>query len=59
MYSWMINYALMIRTAKVLEDMGIDMNYDREAEYREYVMNIDENNLDEQIISFIERHDKE
>ena len=59
MYSWMINDALMIRTAKALEDNGADLHYDRDAEYREYVKNIDENDLDEAIISFIEKHDNE
>lgn len=59
MYSWMINDALMIRTAKALEDNGADLHYDHDAEYREYVKNIDENDLDEAIISFIEKHDNE
>lgn len=59
MYSWMINDALMIRTAKALEDNGADLHYDRDAEYRECVKNIDENDLDEAIISFIEKHDNE
>ena len=59
MYSWMIGNALMIRTAKALEAKGANLHYDREAEYREHVISIDENNLDEQIISFIEKHDKE
>jgi len=59
MYSWMINDALMIRTAKSLEDNGAHLHYDRDVEYREHVKNIDENDLDEQIISFIEKHDNE
>jgi len=59
MYSWMINDALMIRTAKTLENNGADLHYDRHAEIREGVNSIDENNLDEQIISFIEKHDNE
>lgn len=57
MYSWMINKALMIRMAKTLEDNGVDMHYDYDEEYREYVQSIDENNLDETIIFFIEKHD--
>lgn len=59
MYSWMINKALMIRTAKTLEANGVDMHYDYDEEYREHVKNIDENDLDEAIISFIEKHDNE
>lgn len=59
LYSWMIHKALMIRTAKSLEDNGVKLHYDRDAEYREYVKNIDENDLNEQIISFIEKHDNE
>ena len=59
MYSWMINKALMIRTAKTLEDNGANLQYDSDAEYREYVKNIDENDLNGQIISFIEKHDNE
>ena len=59
MYSWMIQNALMIRTAKTLEANGADLYYDYDDEYREYVRNIDENKLDEQIISFIEKHDNE
>ncbi len=59
MYSWMINDALLIRTAKALEDKGVDLYYDRDAEYREYVKNINENNLNETIISFIDKHDHE
>ena len=59
MYSWMIHNALMIRTAKTLEDNGANLHYDRDAEYREYVKNIDENNLNDQIISFIKKHDNE
>ena len=59
MYSWMINKALMIRTAKTLEDKGANLHYDYDEEYREYVQNIDEYNLDETIISFIEKHDNE
>ena len=59
MYSWMINNALMIRTAKTLEEKGVDMHYDYDEEYREHVKNIDENDLDEEIISFIEKHDNE
>ena len=59
MYSWMINDALMIRTATALEENGVDMHYDYDEEYREHVKNIDENNLDETIISFIEKHDNE
>ena len=56
---WMIHDALMIRTAKLLEDNGANLYYDSDAEYREYVKNIDENNLDKQIISFIDKHDNE
>ena len=59
MYSRMINDALMIRTAKALEDKGANLHYDYDEEYGEYVQNIDENNLDEAIISFIEKHDNE
>ena len=59
MYSWMINDALMIRTANTLEDKGANLSYDRDAEYREYIKNIDVNALNEQIISFIEKHDNE
>lgn len=59
MYSWMINDALMLRTAKILEDKGANLHYDRDAEYRDHVKNINENDLDEQIISFIEKHDNE
>ena len=59
MYSWMINDALMIRTAKSLEEQGVNLHYDRDAEYREHVKDIDENDLDETIISFIEKHDNE
>ena len=59
MYSWMINKALMIRTAKALEDNGKDLHYNPDAEYKEYVQNIDENDIDEQIRSFIEKHDNE
>ena len=59
MYSWMINKALMIRTAKTLEDNGANLQYDSDAEYREYVKNIEENDLDKTIISFIEKHDNE
>lgn len=59
MYSWMINKALMIRTAKTLEDKGANLHYDYDEEYREYVQNIDENDLDEAIISFIEKHDNQ
>lgn len=59
MYSWMIHDALMIRTAKSLEDNGADLHYDRDTEYREYVKSIDENDLDEQIITFIDKHDNE
>ncbi|MBR4240196.1 MAG: hypothetical protein IKQ03_12445 [Prevotella sp.] len=59
MYSWIINDALMIRTAKTLEDNGVNLHYDSDAEYREYVKSIDENDLDEQIISFIDKHDNE
>jgi Fe-S-cluster containining protein len=53
----MINDALMIRTAKTLEDKGANLHYDRDAEYRDYIKNIDENDLSDQIISFIEKHD--
>ena len=59
MYSWMINDALMIRTAKTLEDNGANLYCDRDAEYKERVKNIDENDVDEQIISFIDKHDNE
>lgn len=59
MYSWMINNALMIRTAKTLEDNGANLHYDYDEEYREHVQNIDENNLDKTVISFIEKHDNE
>lgn len=59
MYGWMIHHALMIRTAKTLEDNGADLHYDQDSEYRDYVKNINENDLDEQIISFIEKHDNE
>ena len=59
LYSWMINDALMIRAAKALEDNGADLHYNRNNEYEEHVRNIDENNLNEQIISFIEKHDNE
>ena len=59
MYSWMIHDALMIRTAKALEDKGVNLYYNYDEEYREYVQNIDENNMDETIISFIEKHDNE
>ena len=59
MYSWMIHDALMIRTAKTLEDNGKDLHYDHDAEFKEYVRNIDENDLDEQIKSFIDNHDNE
>ncbi len=59
MYSWMINDALMIRTAKALEDNGADLHYDSDAKYKESVKDIDENDLNEQIISFIEKHDNE
>lgn len=59
MYSWMINDALMIRTAKALEDNGANLHYDRDAEFIEYVKNIDENDLDVTIISFIDKHDNE
>ena len=59
LYCWMINDALMIRTAKALEDNGANLHYDSYAEYKEYVKNIDENDLDEQIISFIDKHDNE
>ena len=59
LYSWMIQNSLMIRTAKTLEANGADLYYDYDDEYREYVRNIDENKLDEQIISFIEKHDNE
>jgi hypothetical protein len=57
LYSWMINDALMIRTAKTLEDKGANLHYDRDSEYRDYIKNIDENDLSDQIISFIEKHD--
>ena len=59
MYCWMTNDALMIRTAKSLKDKGADLYYDRDAEVREHVNNIDENDLDKTIISFIEKHDNE
>ena len=59
MYSWMIYDALMIRTAKILEDNGANLYYNCDAEYREYVESIDENDLNEQIISFIDKHDNE
>ena len=59
MYSRMINDALMIRTAKTLEDNGANLHYDYDEEYREHVQNIDENNLDKTVISFIEKHDNE
>lgn len=59
MYSWMIHHALMIKTAKTLEDNGVNMHYDYDEEYREYLMSIDENDLNEEIISFIEKHDQE
>lgn len=59
LYSWMIHDALMIRTAKKLEDNGKDLHYDPDVKYKEYVRNIDENDLDEQIISFIDKHDNE
>ena len=59
MYSWMINYALMIRTAKRLEEQGVNLHYDRDAEYKDHVNNINEYDLDDQIISFIEKHDNE
>ncbi len=59
MYSWMINDALMIRTAKALENNGAVLHYDQDAKYREYVKDIDENDLNETIISFIEKHDNE
>ena len=59
LYSWLIHKALMIRTAKALEDNGKDLHYDYDAEYREYVNSIDENDLDEQIMSFIDKHDSE
>lgn len=59
MYSWMIHHALMIRTAKTLEDNAVDMHYDYDEEYREYLMSIDENDMNEEIISFIEKHDYE
>ena len=59
LYSWLIHKALMIRTAKALEDNGKDLHYDYDAEYREYVNSIDENDLDEQIMSFIDKHDNE
>lgn len=58
-YSWMIHHALMIKTAKTLEDNGVNMHYDYDEEYREYLMSIDENDLNEEIISFIEKHDQE
>lgn len=57
MYGWMIGNALMIKTAKALEDKGANLYYDREAEYRKYVNSIDENDLDEEIKSFIAKHD--
>lgn len=59
LYSWLIHKALMIRTAKALEDNGKDLHYDYDDEYREYVNSIDENDLDEQIMSFIDKHDNE
>ena len=59
MYSWMINDALLIRTAKTLEDNGADLHYDYDDEYRDSVQNIDENDLDETIKSFIGKHDNE
>ena len=59
MYSWMINDALMIRTANALEDKGVNLSYDRDAEYKEFTKNIDVNTLNEQITSFIEKHDNE
>lgn len=59
LYSWMINDALMIRMAKTLEDNGANLHYDYDAEYKEYVNNIDVNDLDEQIITFIDKHDNE
>ena len=59
LYSWLIHKALMIRTAKALEDNGKDLHYDYDVEYREYVNSIDENDLDEQIMSFIDKHDNE
>lgn len=59
LYSWMINDALMIRTAKTLEENGKNLHYDYDAEYKEHVINIDENDMDEQIISFIDKHDNE
>jgi hypothetical protein len=55
----MINDALMIRTAKTLEENGKNLHYDYDAEYKEHVINIDENDMDEQIISFIDKHDNE
>jgi hypothetical protein len=57
MYSWMIGHALMIKTAKALEDKGVNLHYDREAEYREHVNSIDEYDLDDEIINFIAKHD--
>ena len=59
LYSWMIHDALMIRTATTLEANGAILHYDRNVEYKEYVQNIDENDLNEQIITFIEKHDNE
>lgn len=59
MYGWMIGDALMTRTAKRLEEKGVSLQYDPDAEYAEYLRNIDENAVDEQIISFIAKHDNE
>lgn len=59
MYSWMISDALMIRIAKTLEDKGANLHYDSNATYIEEVKSIDENDMDEQIISFIAKHDNE
>ena len=59
LYSWMINDALMIRTAKTLEENGKNLHYDYDAEYKEHVNNINVNDMDEQIISFIDKHDNE
>lgn len=59
MYSWMIGNALMIRTAKRLEEKGANLHYDRNAEYIEEVKSIDENDLDGQIVAFIAKHDNE
>ena len=59
MFGWMINDALMIRTAKTLEENGVNLHYDYDVEYSEYVKNIDENDLNEQIMSFIDKHDNE